>query len=326
MPEQRNLILAIVLSVTIIIAFQYFYELPRVKDARQQEAVRTEQAVEEGPQLAPGGETIAPSPPGTASTAKTSQIPQSEVIAGADRVDIHNGRIRGSFPLTGGRIDNLILSNYKLTTAPDSPDVALLSPPGTFEPYFVEFGWVGVDQSTLVPGQDAVWTTDRTELRPGNPVTLTWDNGEGLGFERRIEVDDAFMLTITQRVTNEGAEPISLYPYGLVSRWGTPETLGYYILHEGPIGVLGGTLEEIDYDDLQDDGNIELPSRGGWLGFTDKYWLTALVPDQASDLTATFRDNLVDGQNRYQVDYLRPAMTVPAGGSIETTDRLFVGA
>ncbi len=183
-----------------------------------------------------------------------------------------------------------------------------------------------VDQSTPVPGQDAVWSADSTDLRPGHPVTLTWDNGEGLRFERKIEIDDAYMLTITQRVANDGTEPVSLFPYGLVSRWGTPKTLGYYILHEGPIGVLGGTLEEIDYDDLQEDGNVELPSQGGWMGFTDKYWLTALVPDQASELTGTFRDNVVDGQNRYQVDYLRTAMTVPAGGSIETTDRLFAGA
>jgi YidC/Oxa1 family membrane protein insertase len=325
MPEQRNLILAIVLSVTIIIAFQYFYELPRIKETQQQEAMRTEQAVEQGGQ-APSSGTIAPSPPGTASPAQTPSSSPSEIIPGADRVDIDNGRVRGSFALTGGRLDNLILSDYRLTTAPNSPDVVLLSPPGTLNPYFVEFGWVPSDASTKVPGPDAVWSADATELRPGQPVTLSWDNGEGLRFERRIEIDDAYMFTIIQRVTNDGDQPVSLFPYGLVSRWGTPDTLGFYILHEGPIGVLDGTLEEIDYDDLQEDGNIELHSRGGWMGFTDKYWLTALVPDQAGDLTATFRDNVVDGQNRYQVDYLRTPITVPAGGSIEVTDRLFAGA
>ncbi|MGH6919009.1 MAG: membrane protein insertase YidC, partial [Geminicoccaceae bacterium] len=326
MPEQRNLILAIVLSVTIIIAFQYFYELPRIKESRQQETIRTEQAVEEGSEATPGGEAIAPSPPGASSAARPPEIARSEVIEGADRVEIDNGRIRGSFSLAGGRIDNLILSDYKLTTQPNSPDVALLTPPGSLQPYFVEFGWVSVDQSVPVPGRDAVWSTDATELRPGQPVTLTWDNGEGLRFERRIEIDDAYMFTISQRVVNDSEEPVSLYPYGLVSRWGTPETLGFFILHEGPIGVLNGTLEEIDYDDLQEDGIIEMPSQGGWLGFTDKYWLTALVPDQASELTATFRDNPVDGQDRYQVDYLRTPITVPAGGTIETTDRLFAGA
>jgi YidC/Oxa1 family membrane protein insertase len=328
MPEQRNLILAIVLSVTIIIAFQYFYELPRIKQTQQQETVRTDQAVQDGSGVMPGSETVAPSPPGTAASGTSVAPPavQSEIIEGADRVDIDNGRVRGSFSLTGSRIDNLILSNYKLTTKPDSPDVALLSPPGSFEPYFVEFGWVPVDQSVPVPGQDTVWSADGAKLAPGHPVMLTWDNGAGLSFERQISIDDGFMFTIAQRVTNQGEEPVSLYPYGLVSRWGTPATLGFYILHEGPIGVLGGTLEEIDYDDLQEDGNVELQSKGGWLGFTDKYWLAALVPDQASELTGTFRDNLVNGQNRYQVDYLRTPMTVPAGGTIETTDRLFAGA
>lgn len=326
MPEQRNLILAIVLSVTIIIAFQYFYELPRIKETQQQEATRTEQAVEEGSTEQRPSDVVAPTAPGTPGATSQAQSAQREVIAGVDRVEIDNGRVRGSFALAGGRIDNLILSDYKLTTAPDSPDVALLSPPGSLDPYFVEFGWVPVDPSIPVPGQDAVWQTDRHELRPDQPVTLSWDNGQGLRFERRIAIDDGYMFTITQRVANDGAEPVALYPYGLVSRWGTPQTLGYYILHEGPIGVLGGTLEEIDYDDLQEEGIIELPSRGGWMGFTDKYWLAALVPDQQSELTATFRDNLVDGQNRYQVDYLRPPLTVPPGGSIETTDRLFAGA
>jgi YidC/Oxa1 family membrane protein insertase len=173
MPEQRNLILAIVLSVTIIIAFQYFYELPRIKDAQQQEVVRTEQAVDEGGQPLRQGDPLAPRPPGAAGPAQV-QAPQSsptEIIAGADRVDIDNGRVRGSFPLAGARIDNLILSDYKLTTVPGSPDVALLSPPGSLAPYFVEFGWVPVDPSITVPGPDTVWSADNTELRPGRPVT-----------------------------------------------------------------------------------------------------------------------------------------------------------
>jgi YidC/Oxa1 family membrane protein insertase len=325
MPEQRNLILAIVLSVTIIIAFQYFYELPRIKDAQQQQATRTEQAVDESEQR-PGTETVAPSAPGTPSETRPPAAASGEVIEGADRINFDNGRIRGSFSLTGGRIDNLILSDYRLTTAPDSPDVTLLSPPGEFEPYFVELGWVAADKSVPVPGGHTVWSPDSKELRPDQPVTLTWDNGQGLRFERRIEIDDAYMFTITQRVVNDGDEPVSLYPYGLVSRWGTPETLGFFILHEGPIGVLNGTLEEIDYDDLHEGSNVELSSRGGWMGFTDKYWLTALVPDQTSELTGTFRHNVVDGQNRYQVDYLRTAVSVPAGGSVEVTDRMFAGA
>jgi YidC/Oxa1 family membrane protein insertase len=322
MPEQRNLILAIVLSVTIIIAFQYFYELPRIHEAQRQQAQRTEQMAESAPdEGAP--EAVAPAPPGAPATAETAR---TQALATTERVAIENARLEGSLALTGGRIDNLVLSDYRETTEPDSPNVRLLNPPGAPDTYFVEFGWVAGDEGTAVPGRDATWQADREQVRPDQPVTLTWDNGGNLRFSRTVALDDNYMFTITQRVENTGDEPVTLHPYGLISRWGTPETLGFFILHEGPIGVLDGTLEEIDYDDLREDGPIELSSQGGWLGITDKYWLASLVPDQDSELMANFRHYLAEGQDRYQVDYLRPAMTVAPGQSVEVTDRLFAGA
>jgi YidC/Oxa1 family membrane protein insertase len=322
MPEQRNLILAIVLSVTIIIAFQYFYELPRIQDAQRQQAQRTEQMAETAPdEGAP--EAVAPAPPGAPAPAETAR---TQALATTERVAIESPRLEGSLALTGGRIDNLVLSDYRETTAPDSPNVRLLNPPGAPGTYFAEFGWVAGDEGTAVPGREAIWQADREQVRPDQPVTLTWDNGDNLRFSRTVALDDNYMFTITQRVENTGDEPVTLHPYGLISRWGTPQTLGFFILHEGPIGVLDGRLEEIDYDDLRDDGPIELSSQGGWLGITDKYWLATLIPDQESDLTANFRHYLAEGQDRYQVDYLRPAMTVAPGQSIEVTDRLFAGA
>jgi YidC/Oxa1 family membrane protein insertase len=326
MPEQRNLILAIVLSVTIIIAFQYFYELPRVRDAQRQ-AQHTEQTAQPGPreQAAPG-EVSPPAAPASGTDVTTSEVARSQALAGTDRIEIRNDRLQGSLALTGGRLDNLVLTTYRETTAPDSPDVRLLNPPGAANPYFAEFGWVASDDATAVPGRDTRWQADRDELRPGAPVTLSWDNGQGLRFTRTVAIDDAYMFTITQGVENTGDEPVTLHPYGLISRWGTPPTLGFFILHEGPIGVLGGTLEEIDYDDLQEDGLIDFASQGGWLGFTDKYWLTALVPDQDAELSAIFRHSLAEGQDRYQTDYLRPPVTVAPGASVEVVDRLFAGA
>jgi YidC/Oxa1 family membrane protein insertase len=322
MPEQRNLILAIVLSVTIIIAFQYFYELPRIQDAQRQQAQRTEQMAETAPdEGAP--EAVAPAPPGAPAPAETAR---TQALATTERVAIESPRLEGSLALTGGRIDNLVLSDYRETTAPDSPNVRLLNPPGAPGTYFAEFGWVAGDEGTAVPGREAIWQADREQVRPDQPVTLTWDNGDNLRFSRTVALDDNYMFTITQRVENTGDEPVTLHPYGLISRWGTPQTLGFFILHEGPIGVLDGRLEEIDYDDLRDDGPIELSSQGGWLGITDKYWLATLIPDQESDLTANFRHYLAEGQDRYQVDYLRPPMTVAPGQSIEVTDRLFAGA
>jgi YidC/Oxa1 family membrane protein insertase len=322
MPEQRNLILAIVLSVTIIIAFQYFYELPRLKEGERQQAQRTEQMAETAPDEA-ASEAVAPAPPGAPAAAETAR---TQALATTERVAIENARLEGSLALTGGRIDNLVLSDYRETTAPDSPNVRLLNPPGAPDTYFAEFGWVAGDEGTAVPGRDATWRADRAQVRPDQPVTLTWDNGENLRFSRTVAIDENFMFTITQRVENTGEEPVALHPYGLISRWGTPPTLGFFILHEGPIGVLAGRLEEIDYDDLREDGPIELPSQGGWMGITDKYWLASLVPDQQSELVATFRHYLADGDDRYQVDYLRPAMTVAPGQTLEVTDRLFAGA
>jgi YidC/Oxa1 family membrane protein insertase len=322
MPEQRNLILAIVLSVTIIIAFQYFYELPRIKDAQRQQAQRTEQMAETAPDEA-APEAVAPAPPGAPPAAETAR---TQALATTERVAIENPRVEGSLALTGGRIDNLVLSDYRETTAPDSPNVRLLNPPGAPDTYFAEFGWVAGDEATVVPGRDAAWQADREQVRPDQPVTLTWDNGENLRFTRTVAIDENFMFTITQRVENTGDESVTLHPYGLISRWGTPPTLGFFILHEGPIGVLDGRLEEIDYDDLREDGPIELSSQGGWLGITDKYWLASLVPDQESDLVANFSHYLAEGQDRYQVDYLRPPMTVAPGQSVEVTDRLFAGA
>jgi len=326
MPEQRNLILAIVLSVTIILAFQYFYELPRVREAQRTEQTRAPAPDPTAPGTERPAETTAPSAPGTTTPAAPPGAARGEIPADSPRVEIENPRLRGSLALEGGRIDNLILTDYRQTIQPGSPPVNLLSPPGTPSPYFVEFGWVPSDQSTAVPGRDAVWQADGAELRPDQPVTMTWDSEQGLAFERTLQIDDAYMLEVTQRVRNTGDEPVTLHPYGLISRWGTPPTLGFFILHEGPIGVLDNKLTEIDYDDLQEDGNIDLASQGGWLGITDKYWLTALVPDQQSQVTATFRHNLVEGQDRYQTDYLRPTVTVQPGESVEVTDRLFAGA
>ena len=326
MPEQRNLILAIVLSVTIILAFQYFYELPRIKEAQRQPPAPTEQTMPSA-EGAPGTTTpVVPDAvtPGAEAVASGQTLEQS--LARGERVAIENGRVHGSVALIGGRIDHVVLSDYQVGTAPDSPDVTLLNPPGAPNPYFVEFGWVPAESDVAVPGPDTLWQAEGGELRPDHPVTLRWDNGEGLRFVRELAIDDNYMLTITQQVENSTAEPVTLRPYGLVSRWGTPDTLGFYILHEGPIGVLAGTLEEIDYDDLRDDGPVDITSQGGWLGITDKYWLTSLVPDQDSEVNATFRHHVANGQDRYQVDYLRPAMTLQPDQAIDVTDRLFVGA
>ncbi|MCA1940168.1 MAG: membrane protein insertase YidC, partial [Caenispirillum bisanense] len=250
---------------------------------------------------------------------------RSAVIAGqGERIRIDTPALRGSLNLQGGRIDDLTLKNYGVTPDEDSPRIDLLSPAGTPNPYYAEFGWVAAG-GVQVPGSDTVWTADKDVLKPGAPVTLTWENDSGVVFKRTVTVDEHYMFTVEQTVTNTTGEPITLYPYGLVSRVGTPPTAGYYILHEGPLGVFNGTLKELKYEDLKEEQTVEQTTTGGWIGITDKYWLTALAfePDLETKARFAYRGQ---GAERYQVDYLEPAMTIAAGETATVKNNFFAGA
>jgi YidC/Oxa1 family membrane protein insertase len=325
MTDQKNLILAIVLSIGIILAFQFFYEVPRLskqQDLAQQQAAQQQGA---GTPAQPG--SLAPQPSGGAAvSAGGAPAATAETVPAGPRVRIDNGRLHGSMGLQGGRIDDVTLADYHETVDPNSPDIVLLRPAGHKDSYFAEFGWVAGEPGTTVPDGNTAWTSDATRLAHNAPVTMSWDNGQGLVFSKKVALDENYMFSVTRSVTNNGATPVTVHPYALLSRWGTPATMGYYILHEGPIGVLGGKLNEIDYDDLQEDGNVELTSTGGWLGFGDKYWLATLVPDQQSNIKASFRYTPHNGEPRYQIDYLGDPVTVAPGSTVEMTDRLFAGA
>ena len=325
MTEQKNLILAIVLSIGIILAFQFFYELPRVE--RQQEAARQQASQQAAAPAQPGG-TVTPQPGGIGAGVGGAPAAVTAAPPAGPRVAIDNGRLHGTVGLTGNRIDDVTLADYHLTVDPTSPDVALLKPAGNADAYFGEFGWVPGDAAAglLVPDSSTPWTSDSTRLTATSPVSLSWDNGQGLLFGHKVAVDDNYMFSVTRSVTNNGAVPVVLHPYALLSRWGTPHTLGYYILHEGPIGVLDAKLHEINYSDLQEDGAVELASTGGWLGFGDKYWLAALVPDQQDNIKAKFSYAPHDGQPRYQIDYIGAPVTVAPGSTVSFTDRMFTGA
>ena len=177
-----------------------------------------------------------------------------------------------------------------------------------------------------MPGPDTPWTASGGPLTPNGPVTLTWDNGAGLVFTRTISVDENYMFTVRDAVRNSGTAPVNLLPYALISRTGTPEVLGYYILHEGLIGELGGSLQEVKYSSLEAGKPKDYTSTGGWLGFTDKYWLTALVPAQDEAIKARLTHVVENGIDRYQTDYLGPSVTVPADGTAATSTRFFAGA
>ena len=346
--EQRNLLLAVVLSVSILLVWQVFFEQPRMeKELARKQA--TEQSATTQPPTAPGtaptgagtppvpgaatppapgtgAQVPAPSAPIAGKPAQPAVAVRQSVIGTSARVNLESPRLRGSIRLKGALIDDLTLVKYRETTDPDSKQISLLSPVGAPKPYYAQFGWVAGGNGVTVPNDNTPWAADRRTLAPGKPVTLSWDNGKGLRFIRVVALDENYAFTVTQRVVNTGLAPVTLHPYGLISRTGTPETLGFFILHEGLLGVFNDTLKEVDYSDLQEEGQIRQRTKGGWIGITDKYWLTALIPDQKAEFDTDFRHALQDKTDKYQVDYLGAALTVPAGGSVEVSNRLFAGA
>src|SRR5271170_1931625 len=330
--EQRNLLIAIVLSVGILIAFQFAFERLRPPQPSPSSGGT---AVTAPATTGPTSQSAAPSPAAPANAlgaaapgaAPTHAFETREVaLADQPRVKIATPRLHGSIDLLGARFDDLTLANYHETVDPKSPEVELLSPPGTQDPYLAEFGWVAASPDVKVPGQQTRWTASGGTLTPTNPVTLTWDNGQGLVFTRVISVDPNYMFTVRDSVRNTGTTPVKLLPYGLISRTGTPHVAGYYILHEGLIGYLGGSLQEVKYSSLGPETPRDYTSEGGWLGFTDKYWLTSLIPPQNEAMKARFTHTVDAGIDRYQADYLGPEVTVEPDGTAESSTRFFAGA
>lgn len=250
---------------------------------------------------------------------------RKEVLTETPRINIQAPRVHGSISLKGGLFDDITMPEYRETIDPKSPEIDVLLPRGLPNAYFADFGWVAVG-NTVVPSADTLWTADRATVTADAPVTLTWDNGAGLKFSRTISVDRDYMFTIADHVENTGTEPVTLHPYGLISRSQTPETAQFYILFEGLLGVLGGSLEEVKYDDLKSKGTIEKTSTGGWTGFTDKYWLSALIPDQKIETKSRFTYHRENGLDKYQTDFLGGAVTVTPGASVTNTSHLFAGA
>lgn len=342
--NSRNYLMAIVLSIAVLLVWQLYFA-PQPKPP-----VTTEQQVQPAGQPPQGvapptpGQNTAPRPDADGQTAPRPQpqagAPSSVPLpSGADRgatlrtaprVSIDTPRLRGSLSLRGARIDDLVLKDYKVSVDPNSGNVELFSPSGTRNAYYAEHGWVS-DGSTRVklPDASTVWRLRSGDtLTPNQPAVLEWDNGEGLVFTRTIAVDKDYLFTIRQEVENRTGAAVTLYPYALISRHGTPDVESFYILHEGLIAVAGDEgLQEVDYDDVREDGPLVYRNTvGGWLGITDKYWASVIVPGQNARYQGKFSSPLVNNQPRYQADYLLEPVTVQPGGKSQISGLLFAGA
>ena len=316
--DLKRLFIFFVLAVMVYFSYDHFVLAPQkeaLKQVRQAEAVM---AQKEAKQVAAGEVTLEP-------------LPREEVVSEGQRLMIENKQLRGSLSLTGGRIDDVALNEYFETIEKDE-NIHVLSPNQTEYPRYIDYGWVAAEQNTVVPNAKTQWRAfGGDKLTPETPITLAWDNGAGVRFERVISIDENYMFNIKQKVTNTSGKKITLYPYGLISQQGIPEGFqGSWLQYEGPIGYIGNSLEEIGYKDLRNDAKETREADSGWAAITEKYWLTAIIPPQGQNVKYNFgyKGTRQDKENkgRYQVDFVGSALALEPGQSGEIESHVFTGA
>jgi YidC/Oxa1 family membrane protein insertase len=321
--QNKNLLLATALSFAVILIWFVLFPPPEPPAVDPNDPAVTSAPVAATPTQAGAGTTDA------------AQV--AEPAADTPRITIDTARVTGSISLLGGRIDQLSLKNYRETLEPDADIVTVLSPIGQPNAYYALYGWAPGMGLSLddVPGANTLWQQESgSTLSPEAPVTLVWNNGKGLTFRRQIAIDANFMFTVTQSVQNTGTETASMAPYGIIARHGEPEGLkNFFILHEGLIAMTDGTLTETDYGDMPDfsfneregaRAEVTQVTENGWIGFTDHYWMSTLIPSAGSPFKAVAKYD--PQRDIYQTEAVLPTQTVAPGETISAETRLFVGA
>ncbi len=333
MENNRNFFITIALSVLILTLWQVFYMNPRIESQRETARIEAERVAAQNKAAQPaqpGAPAPAPSHgavPDVPGTDGATVATRDQAIAATQRIKIDTPRLAGTINLTGARLDDLRLKDYRLTVAPDSPNIELLNPQSLPTGFTAEVGFSGGAKGEF-PDADTVWTVEGGQtLTPSTPVTLVWSNDKGLAFKRTISVDGDYMFTVSDKVTNSGTAAAALHNYGYVRRYDKPLHATSYVLHEGLIGVTGEEgLQEITYSTIEEEKQI-LPGKStdGWLGITDKYWAVTLVPTGKQPFQPRF-SHFSDGRPRFQADFLSDAIPVAPGQSVTAETLVFAGA
>ncbi|MFZ0507525.1 MAG: membrane protein insertase YidC [Methylocella sp.] len=333
--ETRNIMVATCLSLLVVLGWDAFYSRPHLDKERQTQAEMHARAVpgaQPGPQAnsqptrSRASGVSAPEPAEPSAPQKS----RADALAESPRVKLDAPAIYGSIALKGGRIDDVSFKDYRETVDPNSPNIVLLSPAGSPWPYYAEAGFIADPGANLVlPGPDTLWQADHDTLTETSPVTLTYDNGRGLVFRRKIAVDDRYMFTVTDSVENKSTQAVTLHPYAFVKRHGMPVTTGFYRVHEGFVGVIGESgVQEIRYNKIEkeDHATKSFAGTGGWLGLTDKYWAAVVIPDQGTAVEASYSGS-GGAPVIYQAGFAgTEGRTLAPGASSEFTSRVFAGA
>ena len=307
MENQKNLFLAIIISMAIIFGFQLL--VPQPERVPVTEETNTQESVSLDIQ----------------GTTSTILLDRNQVLEETVRVTFDNSKIKGSINLEGGIIDDLVLEEYRETLDPTSDFIGFLNPLGSEDAYYLDTGWVSPDSSIELPGSKSKWTADKSSIGINDPVKITWTNSQNITFEKIITLDEHYLFSIDQRVINNSDKSFDLYPFGLSKRQGLPEMQNFFILHEGPLSVTEGVLEEYDYDDLKEKQKIKLNSVGGWIGMTDKYWQTTIIPNQNEPIQQTYSYSFVENIDNFQTDLVGAKIVVGSGDNISHNLKLFAG-
>ncbi len=313
--DTRNMIIALVLAALVMFGWRYY-------TADERAALEAQQSQQRAAEMQLRDEQAQ----SNQVAATTPQAPKTrkDALLTTQRVRINTPELHGSINLKGARFDDLTLASYNQTVEDDSPEVVLLTPRVKGEGYFAEFGWAGA--GVTLPDADTVWQTDQNVLNEKQPVTLSWNNGEGLTFEMEVSVDEHYMFTINRRVLNEAGKEVTIAPYSLINRTLNEHEQEFIILHQGPLGVSDDILHEYDYDELED-GKITKKQQDGWVGITDKYWLTSLIPSNSKqEFTSKYHYYATGDDKRYQTDILAQPVTLQQGAAHEDMTYFFAGA
>lgn len=331
--QNKNLILATALSFIVILV--WFVVFPPPEQSQQPDSQTAGQSEISGDTgLAP---SVTAGTPSAVASAEAQPEAADPARPEAARLPIETPRLSGSISLLGGRIDDLSLNDYRVSRAEDAPIVKMLTPVGSPGAYYALYGWApgaGLAPED-VPGANTEWQIESGDtLTSDTPVALIWSNGKGLTFRREISVDQEYMFTVTQSVENMSDTSASMAPYGILARHGEPQNLkNFFILHEGVVGMADGELSEIDYSDMPDfaideregaRADVRQVEHDGWIGFTDHYWMSALIPTPGSSFKAAAKYD--ERRDIYQTETVLATQTIKPGQSASVTTQLFSGA
>ncbi|KAF0117870.1 MAG: preprotein translocase subunit YidC [Hyphomonadaceae bacterium] len=317
-PDTKNFLIAIIISLAILFGFQTFWVEPQSKALLAQQKAASPAAP-----TTPSTNSALPAAP----AATSAPVSRTQALALSQRITIETSKVKGSLSTFGGRLDDINLKDHRLTIDPNSPNIELLSPQASGRGYFAFFGWAADGYTGAIPGPDSIWNlVSGTALAPNSPIVLEFDNGQGLKFSRKIEVDNEYLFTYTDTVTNTSAAAVNLKPYGAVRRYYAPEIIKGAASYEGAVGILDGKLTRLRYREMDKGKANQTTSHGGWLGFSDTYWLVALIPNQNETIQTNYKSMGAAGGQSYETSFVGQGTVIAPGQSTTHTERVYAGS